>query len=178
MTEPRPDAREVTLRLAALKALLDKVKDAYGTARNEALVALDPGDRKSAVTDSGRDIGTVSYVKGRTTLNVSDTAALTAWVQENAPTEVESTVRVRPAYLAALIKRCRVAGRDVFDVTGELVPGLRPTIGEPYVSAKQSDDQYEAFTAAYMEGELLLPLGSALRGVWPELERNPQTKEN
>jgi hypothetical protein len=154
------DAREAVIRVAALKALRDKVSDAYNTARDAALDALHPGDRLRAELPDGSNIGTVTIVDGRTTAKVTNPAALLEWVRVNAPDEVETVARVRESYVGALLARCEnVDGQAMHAKTGELLPGVRFETSDPYTRVTQTADQLAAFVDAYNAGELIVPLG-------------------
>jgi hypothetical protein len=74
------DARQAAIRVAALKALRDKVSDAYNQARADAVAALSPGDRLHAALPDGADIGSVTVVVGKTTAQVTNPSALLEWV--------------------------------------------------------------------------------------------------
>jgi hypothetical protein len=149
------DPRTVAVRVAALKALYDRVKDAYNAARAEAADTLQPGDRLRATLADGANIGTVTVVEGRTTAKVTDPGALLKWVQVNAPSEVETVARVRDSYVGALLARCEnVDGQAMHAKTGELLPGVRFTTGEPYARVTQTADQLKTFTTALWAGEL------------------------
>lgn len=71
-------------------------------------------------------LGQVLLPLSKTSLSVSDPAALVAWVQQQYPTEVEMVPTIRPAFLDALGKRVLVEGDVVVDPsTGAIVPGYR-----------------------------------------------------
>jgi len=167
-TDTRPDAREATIRLATLKALLDKVKGAYDAARLDALDALDPGDRKSAVLPSGANIGTVSYVHGKRNLHVNR-AVFTDWVKATHPEAIYSIEAVRGPFENGLLPRLveGESGEAVDPRTGEVVPGVSFSTGSPYVAAKQSEEQLAAFADAYLKGELGTTIAPALLLGWP-----------
>jgi hypothetical protein len=149
------DPREVAVRLAALKALLDRVKDAYNAARAEAADTLEPGDRLGATLTDGANIGTVTVVEGRTTAKVTDPHALLAWVQTNAPSEVETVPRVRESYVGALLSRCEnVDGQAMHAKTGELLPGVRFETGDTYARVTATHDQQAAFVEAWRRREI------------------------
>ena len=157
----RPDPREATIRLAALKVLRDKVSAAYDQARHDAREALDPGDRKTAYLPSGASIGTVTYTDGKTTAKIIDEAAFLAWVQRNAPDEIVTTKVVRWSYTNAVMSRCvSDDGEAIHGETGEVIPGIGFVTSASYVSARQSDEQLEAFVKAYTAGELATTLGA------------------
>jgi hypothetical protein len=168
------DARQAVIRVAALKALLDKVKTAYDQARVDALEALSPGDRLHAALPDGADIGTVTVVDGRTSAKVTNPAALLEWVRVNAPDEVEQVPRVRESYVGALLSRCEnVDGAAMHAKTGELLPGVRFETGDPYARVTQTTDQLAAFVAAWAGGDLP-PLPLLLESVGTQAEEpNP-----
>jgi hypothetical protein len=144
------DAREAAIRVAALKALYDKVRDAYNAARSDAVGALSPGDRLHAALPNGVDIGTVTVVDGKTTAKVTNPAALLEWVKVNAPDEVETVARVRESYVGALLARCEnVDGQAMHAKTGELLPGVRFETGDPYARVTQTAGQQAAFVTAW-----------------------------
>lgn len=146
-------AREAALRLAALKALKDRVDDAYTSARKAALAAMDPGDRKSAVLDDGTDIGTVSVTKPKLRAAVVDERAFLAWVKAEAPGEIVESVR--ETYRRHILGRVERYGNVVDTETGEILADgveLRPS--EPYATCRQSDAQAAAVAAAYAAGGL------------------------
>jgi hypothetical protein len=164
------DARQAAIRVAALKALLDKVKAAYDQARADAVAALSPGDRLHAALPDGADIGTVTVVDGKTTAKVVYPESLLEWVKVNAPDEVETVARVRESYLGALLARCEnVDGAAMHAKTGELLPGVRFGTGEPYARVTQTADQLAAFVAAWAGGDLP-PLPLLLESVGTQAE--------
>jgi hypothetical protein len=145
--------RDAVIRVAALKALYDKVREAYNQARADAVAALSPGDRLHAALPDGSDIGTVSVVDGKTTAKVTNPAALLEWVKVNAPDEVESVPRVRESFVGALLARCEnVDGAAMHAKTGELLPGVAFTVGDSYARVTRTDDQQAAFVDAWREG--------------------------
>jgi hypothetical protein len=163
--------RDAVIRVAALKALYDKVRQAYNDARQDALNSLQPGDRLHAALPDGVDIGTVSVVDGKTTAKVTNPAALLEWVKVNAPDEVETVARVRESYVGALLARCEnVDGAAMHAKTGELLPGVRFETGDPYTRVTQTEEQQAAFTSALWAGELADFLPAS---VYPELEAKP-----
>ncbi len=179
MTNPRDTA----VRVAALKALYDRVRDAYNAARAEAADTLQPGDRLRATLAGGADIGTVTVVEGRTTAKVTDPDALLKWVQVNAPSEVETVARVRESYVGALLSRCEnlggtdAVGAAMHGKTGELLPGVGFTVGDAYARVTQTHDQQAAFVEAWWAGELpdVLPGGPVPPSVLPLPERSEET---
>jgi hypothetical protein len=173
------DARQAAIRVAALKALYDKVREAYNQARADAVAALSPGDRLHAALPDGADIGTVSVVAGKTTAKVTNPAALLEWVKINAPDEVETVARVRESYVGALLARCEnVDGAAMHAKTGELLPGVRFETGEPYARVTQTADQQAAFVEAWRLGKPAASAALLLRGVGTQAEEpEPQETE-
>ena len=60
--------------------------------------------------------------KPRTSARVTDESALLEWCKTNAPEQVETTERVRPAYRDALLRAKGVLPERVDEETGEVVP--------------------------------------------------------
>lgn len=152
------DARLAATRAALGKFFEDRLKEARRILNAEVMDALDAGDRKGAVLDDGTDVGTVSVTKGRTSLQITDSAAFMEWVRENSPHNLftpEPVEQVRPAFTKALIAGAKVIDGLIVDTeTGEVVPGLAQKTGDPYVSVKISDDQLDAIYAALADGRL------------------------
>jgi hypothetical protein len=162
------DARQAAIRVAALKALDDKVSEAYERARVDALASLSPGDRLHAVLADGADIGTV-WVEGRGPKpKVLNPAALLRWVKDNHPDEVETIEQVRESFLGVLLSRAEnVDGEAVDAKTGEFLPGVVFKPGISFTKTSQTHDQVAAFTSALWAGELADFLPAS---VYPELE--------
>lgn len=95
--------------------------------------ALD-ADARAEYTEQGAaptwrmpDIATITLPISKQAIEVSDPAALMAWVQHNHPGEIETTTttRVRPSFLTALLGRViSDEGLPVYKDTGEVLPGL------------------------------------------------------
>lgn len=165
------DARTAAIEVAALKALADEVSAQYKAAKQRALDALDAGDRKGAVLPDGQDIGTVWVTKGKVSGAVTDPAALLEWAKAYHPDEVETVHRVRDSFVAALLGRSEnVDGTAVDTRTGEVIPGLTYRLTEPYVAAKQTPEQRQAFVRAWVDGHLRLRLGALLGAPVSEVE--------
>lgn len=156
--------REAVVLLAVFKALSDRIKEQDRDVRADAADLLDPGDRKSAVLEDGTDVGTVSMSKPKARVTVTDDRAFLAWVQANAPSEIQSVVG--EAYRKGLLARVEVTDEGVVDPkTGEIVDGLGSKMGDPSISVRQTEDQREAVAAAWRDGRLRKALDRALAGV-------------
>jgi DNA primase len=110
--------KEAAAREAALKTLLDHVKDAYDDARKTTRAALEAaadetGVRQVAVSlPDGPDVATVSLSSGEAAARVVDEDAYTAWVRDHYATEVERkfVTSVRQAFTDRLLKEMTAAG--------------------------------------------------------------------
>lgn len=80
---------------------------------------------------------------------VKDPDALLAWVEDNAPSEIETVFQVRPAFQESLLKRVKGTDTGVFDPeTGGEVPGLKYVpAGDPtsFNTAWKGDGKEVAF---------------------------------
>lgn len=147
------DARAAALKAAAMKFLADRVIEAKHAANAAVMDFLDAGDRKGAVLPDGGDIGTVSVAKGRKTVKVVDEVEFLEWVRKHSPQNVYE--QVRPAYVKSLAENGEIVDGMVVDsTTGEVVPGLEQTTGNPYVAVRQSDDQVAILEAALADGRI------------------------
>lgn len=140
----------LTLRAAVLKLLSDRVYKAFKDAKDELAVILGPEGRKAAVLD-GDKIATVSVTKsGRVT--VSNEPALTRWVQEHYPTEIEELPTIRPAFLDAIKKASEHAGEPCSPLGDLDVPGI--SIGDPYPTVRKSAGADELVENLWKTGRL------------------------
>lgn len=151
MSTPHEAARS----LAVLRLLADMVKDAREAASAAAGEALGEGDRIT-VTLSGRKLASVTMTTGATRAKVTDEDKLARWVSENHPSEVETVTRVRPAYLEQLKSQAKKAGHPVDPTTGEEIPGLEVTTGEPHPTVRPVDGARDILADAWQRGELTL----------------------
>lgn len=146
------ELERATIRAAVLKLLSDRLNDAFKAAKLEVAQQLGPEGRKNAVLD-GHKLASISVTKnGR--VSVSDERALTRWVEQNYPTEVETTVKVRPAFLDAIKKASEAAGEPC-SPTGELdVPGIN--IGDPYPMLRKAPGADELIEQMWQAGRLTM----------------------
>jgi hypothetical protein len=154
------NARDIARDLVVLKVLADRVKQATAQRKADAMDAMDVEDRKGAVLPDGQKVGTVSVARGRESWTADPTDPdLLAWVQEHHPSEIQTvtTTSVRPAFLRALTERAKADGAAVDHDTGEAIPGIRCTTGEPYVMVRVSGVQSDLIAAALADGAIALP---------------------
>ena len=110
--------KEAAMREAALKTLLDTVKDAYDAARKDTRAALESSAEESGVRQAaaalpdGPDIATVSLSSGSAEARVIDAEAFKAWVIEHYGTEVERrfVTEVRAAFQEKVLGALTAAG--------------------------------------------------------------------
>jgi hypothetical protein len=110
--------KEAAAREAALKTLLDTVKDAYDDARKATRAALETAAQETGVKQvavslpDGPDIATVSLSSGEAAAKVVDEEAFTAWVLANYGSEIERKfiTTVRAAFTDRLLKEMTAAG--------------------------------------------------------------------
>jgi len=146
--------RESALRVATLRALADKVKEASDRAREAMRAELEEtgAEKSTAYLPDGTKAATVSYVAGKRTARVTDERALLAWVRKNRPQELEG--QIRPAYLSVLLDSAAKRGVCVDEATGEVIPGVEAANGQPFVSCRFDSGGRDAIAAAWQAGEL------------------------
>jgi hypothetical protein len=101
---------------------------------------------------------------------VSDADALQAWVAVNYPTEIETLVRIRPAFVSALVDRAAKAGAEdqlPLDADGErIIPGMSWSAGGQFshmsVTAKAPlKARLDELATAVLGGHLPMALPSS-----------------
>lgn len=88
-------ARELTVKLAVIKAVGAAVKEAETATKAALEEVMDAGDRKTAALGD-RDLGTITYSKTGTKATVTDPEKFATWVLDNHPTEVEEATVTLP----------------------------------------------------------------------------------
>jgi hypothetical protein len=159
--------KEAATREAALKTLLDKVKEAYDEARKETRAALEAADKEAGIRQvavslpDGPDIATVSLASGSAEARITDAEAFTAWVRDNFASEVERTfvTTVRKAFADMILASITAAGVNEYahPETGVIheVPGvdIAPARARTH-SVRFKKDGREQVMAAWREGRL------------------------
>lgn len=173
-----PTVEELVVRLLVLKVLAARVAEADGDSRAEVHGRLDVGvslpgyltdaDRAAARRgERDRSLGKVGLSRPSESWRVTDVDALTAWVLEHAPDEVEHKPVVRASFLAALTAACKKDGGWVDPETSELlVPdGMELKLGTPTLQVRPSADAGDLVAEAlasgllHPDGTLALPAG-------------------
>ena len=132
--KPQEKVALLTALIAGATAELDKAK-------TETLTVADAVGVKQFTTP----FGNVTIGQSEAKPKVTDDTALLAYVKDSHPTEVETTVRVRPAFVTALLDRV-IWNTDLQEfidtATGEAVPGIAwSQPGDPYVTWPSSAAQ-------------------------------------
>jgi hypothetical protein len=129
------DANTLLLRAAALEYLLEKIAKAKAENNAELRKVLMPGDRRMAHLADGTIVGAVTLAKAPVSASVTDPAAFLAWVMDNRPDEIVSTVR--PSFQMAVLMAAKKRGVAV-DQNGEVIPGI--TVAEGTSSLRPTYD--------------------------------------
>lgn len=161
------DRHDMAARFAVLKVLADRVKDGKAVADCEIRDAWHPGDRNTAELPGGEVIGTVTLAKGRAASAITDETAFLEWVTKTHPDQVETVTRVRPDYATRVKSAARQLGHGVDPETGEEIPGLSVSTGDPYPVVKLAADAEVLVAEAWLSGSMLDLVASLLR---PEIE--------
>lgn len=153
-----PYIPDTATALVVHRILTDRMRDVRADLTDTGKTDWRIGERKVAELPDGQRIGAVTYAKGRAAgAHVVDEAKLTAWVEENHPTEVETVTRIRPAYLAKLLADFGNTGGALNPKTGEFddVPGIEVGVdGDAYLMVKPDRDAAVLVRAAVASGAL------------------------
>lgn len=152
MTALDMDPRDIAHQVTVLAELANRVQAALLDARARLNTAMVTGDRLT-VTHGDVTLASVTKAKGRTTVRISDPAALLAWMAEHHPEEVVTRQEIRPATVGRILADTKAAGQPCFGGTLD-VPGLTVTTGEPTVSLRPTDDAPAAIDRMWASGVL------------------------
>jgi hypothetical protein len=109
------------------------------------------------------DLATVTLPVSHESITVTDVEALTKWVAQRYPEEIERIERIREAFLSVLPGRLRADGGVVCDPgTGEIVPGVGVRAGgvPGTLSVRPTADARAVLVAA--AEDILVAVGAAL----------------
>lgn len=99
-----------------------------------ALMADTGAERVRVADDDGTDLGAMSVAAGRVSAKVVDQGAFTAWVADRYPFELVQ--QVRDAFARKLLDAAAAVGVPVDTVTGEVIPGVEVSTGEPFLTVR------------------------------------------
>jgi hypothetical protein len=148
---------DLALRFALLKVLVTELAAAKKVADCEVRDTWRPSDRLTATTPAGKAVGTVTLANGATRAGVADTEAYEAWVRATHPEQIETvpaTTRINPEFTARLTSAAKKLGVAVDAETGEVVPGIAVSEGDPYPMVKLAEGAREAVAEAWRDGSL------------------------
>jgi hypothetical protein len=159
--------RQVLLLEAAAAEL--KARAALVRADLAAAARKEHEEQGSAPTWRFQDVGTWTLPLSQQSVYVSNDAALLAWVADRPgfdPTEaIETTVRLRPWYVAELLRLVQVADGQVIDDEGTIVPGLAIRAGGVPGTLSFRADPLAKVLAGQAAGKLV---GELVAGGGPE----------
>jgi hypothetical protein len=145
-----------TLRAAVLKALLKVVAGSADDAKaglKDVMDALEI-DSLAAKLPDGTKVAALNRAGGNTAARVTDEGKFFAWVEQNRPGELVTSVR--DSYRKALLEALDKAGALVDPETGEVVPGVEFVTGKDWLTVNFKPGGEEAIKQAWQSGRLSL----------------------
>jgi hypothetical protein len=150
-------SKELRQKAVAAKLAADEMDAIHKSAKAELLDWCE----KTGVTgfellaDDRTALASFSKVPGKVAAHVTDEAAFTAWVEQNYPTEIVTTVR--PSAREKFLKDAAAIGEPVNPATGEVIPGVEVREGDPYLVTRPTAAA-RALMKETLEGSPLLGL--------------------
>jgi hypothetical protein len=143
--------------------LVSKLVADHGAGFKSNLLAAmaDTGAERIRVTDDdGTDLGAVCLSAGRTSAKVTDPAAFLAWVAQRHPSELVQAVR--DSFTKKILDAVTAAGEPVDTATGEVIPGVEVTTGDPFLTVRPTDEAKTRMRETLQaSGLLALPAGES-----------------
>lgn len=132
--------REAVGRALVAKCIADHIKHYIDETKDEVVVDMKPGDR---VTYAHNDIayGSITMTNGRRGAHLVDPDAFLAWVERAYPDRIIR--QVDPAFLGRILNVATRLGVAVDTETGEVIPGIEITQGEPFPSLRPTTELKE-----------------------------------
>jgi hypothetical protein len=156
VTSPNPTTRrqgistnDLAVKLAVLRALKSRIRDIELQVSEHFLSTMDVGDAKAAALPDGTRLGKVTKAAGKSTPQVVDESAFLNWVEQNHPSEIQSSVR--PAFRDKILGTVKAHGRAVDWTTGEVVPGIELRQGDPYISFRSESGYVDAIAGQWYD---------------------------
>lgn len=143
MTEAR-ELAAAAVAASSYSAAVDRIQAASKQRLLELIDAL--GASKLELIVTGPDdtvLGTVSLRAGRINVAVTDEAAFIRWVGTRYPTEVTTVTTVRPAFRSKLIEHAKKIGEAVDPDSGEVVPGVQVSFGDPHLAVTPTSNAHK-----------------------------------
>lgn len=151
--------KDLALRLAVIATVKKAATEAERATKAELLARMvDEGTDRLRPELDGTPLGPVSMANGRKSVKIVDEDAFTRWVETEHRSEMY--LAVRPAFVKMLTETGQQMddGSVVFTQTGEIVPGLAVTHGEPYLTFRGSEEGTAAIVDALGSGDLAVSL--------------------
>lgn len=149
------DLDALALRVAVFKALFDRVKAEYDTARATLGETLGPEGRKNAVFANQKLASISVTTAGRVSV---DEPKVSRWCAELYPTEVEERPVIRPAFLEQLKSASAAAGEPCSPFGDLDIPGI--SVGDPFPSCRFAPGGREAIAELWTQGRIDLSTGA------------------
>jgi hypothetical protein len=156
---------EMTRRVLLLEAAAAELKTRAATIRADlgASARTEHAEQGTAPTWRLQDIGTWTLPVSKEAVYVADEAALLEWVKaEPARLDevVETIERVKPWYVAELLRLVRIVEEQVIDDDGTIVPGLAVRPGGVAQTLSFRADPLAKAVAADAAGKLVNDLAA------------------
>jgi hypothetical protein len=145
---------DLAARLALLKVLASELAAARRAAEEELHDSWHPGDRNTAALPDGALLGAVTFAKGRAVAKLTDEAAFRDWVSRTHPDQIETIIRVAPAFTERIMSAARQLGEPVDADTGEQVPGITVEHSDPYPTVRLTPTASDTVAKAWQDGTL------------------------
>lgn len=154
------DERILAGRQVFIRAIQAEIAGVDKDARRRLEPMIGVDEKVAAELADGTRIGAVKRTKVSRSPQVTDTAALLAWVKEHRPDELVVTELVSDAFVKWAKDSARQHGKAVLP-TGEIVPGVEMVSGSASYVPELDDEALPLLRARYAElvakGYLALP---------------------
>jgi hypothetical protein len=131
------DRRQAAAVLAQAKWLKDQIKAVEDEAKKVIAGELDGGERTTARTADGIELGRVSMVEGSKSMKIDNEEGFLMWVKQRYPTEIVETVR--ESFVKVCAEKAKKLG-GVPDANGEMCPHVSVVQSASYPLTKLNDD--------------------------------------
>jgi hypothetical protein len=149
--------RDAALLAAGRKLGKDLVCDAYNASRVEVCdLMLEEGIQQVHAKIGDERVGSISVTKPSVKASVANRAIFIEWVKANVPgvVTIETREVVNPAWETVFVGHLLPYKDGAATADGEEVPGVTFTMGEPFVTVRQTPDERRAILDALRSGAL------------------------